>query len=130
MFFDRKKIKRKTDAASRKVLSKFGAFVRRTARQSIRRRKGTSKPGKPPFSHTGLLKNFIYFGYDTARRSVVIGPVVLAGNSGKAPSTLESGGTVTLPDGHKARIEPRPFMGPAFTAEIEKVPDLWHGVIR
>jgi hypothetical protein len=139
MFFDQGKIKNKTDAATRKVLSKFGAFVRQTAKRSIRTRKGTSKPGNPPFSHTGRLKKYIYFGYDLNRRSVVIGPVVASGTSGKggrggrggkAPQALESGGTVRLPDGRNAKIRPRPFMGPALAAELPKVPSLWRDCIR
>ncbi len=130
MFFDRAKIKKKVDARTRKVLSKFGAFVRQTARKSIRKRKGTSKPGRPPFSHTGVLKRFIYFGYDKDRRSVVIGPVIAAGKRGKAPSTLEHGGKVTLPFGNKAEIAPRPFMAPAFEKELKQVPKLWADSIK
>ncbi len=130
MFFDRAKIKKKVDARTRKVLSKFGAFVRQTSRKSIRKRKGTSKPGRPPFSHTGVLKRFIYFGYDSDRRSVVIGPVIAPSKLGKAPATLEHGGKVTLPFGNKAEIEPRPFMQPAFDAEVKNVPKLWQDSIK
>ncbi|MCL4743749.1 MAG: hypothetical protein KJZ54_16250, partial [Phycisphaerales bacterium] len=64
MFFDRPKVRRAVDAARRKVLSKAGAFIRQTARTSIRKRKGSSKPGNPPHSHVGLLRRFILFGYD------------------------------------------------------------------
>jgi len=130
MFFDRAKIKKKTDAATRKYLSKFGAFVRQTSRRSIRNSKGTSKPGKPPFSHSGLLKKFIYFGYDPHRHSVVIGPVVVSNKSGQSLRALESGGTVRLPDGRNMEIAPRPFMGPAFTAELPKVNALWRDAVR
>jgi len=118
------------DATTRKSLSKFGSFVRQTARQSIRRRKGTSKPGKPPFSHSGLLKKFIYFGFDPQRTSVVIGPVVVSDKSGGGLSALESGGKVRLPDGRQAEIKPRPFMGPAFVKELPQVPSLWANSIK
>jgi hypothetical protein len=130
MFFDRSKIKSKVDARTRKVLSKFGAFVRKTARQSIRKRKGSSKPGQPPFSHTGTLKKFLFFGYDSDRRSVVIGPVIVPGKSGKAPSTLEHGGRVSLPKGHSVSIKPRPFMQPAFEKELSHVNSLWADSIK
>ncbi|GHT23217.1 hypothetical protein FACS189419_06890 [Planctomycetales bacterium] len=113
MFFDRKNIRNKVDLRTRKVLSKFGSYVRQTAKKSIRKRKGTSKPGSPPFSHTGTLKKFLFFGYDPNRRSVVIGPVVVPGKSGKAPSVLEHGGRVVLPRGNSATVAPRPFMQPA-----------------
>ena len=130
MFFDRAKIKKKVDARTRKVLSKFGAFVRQTSRKSIRKRKGTSKPGRPPFSHTGVLKRFIFFGYDKDRQSVVIGPVIAPGKAGKAPQVLEHGGKVSLPFGNKAEIAPRPFMQPAFDAEIGLLPKLWADSIK
>ena len=130
MFFDRAKIKRKVDVRTRKVLSKFGAFVRQTSRKSIRKGKGTSKPGRPPFSHTGVLKKFIYFGYDTDRRSVVIGPVIAPGKVGKAPAALEHGGKVSLPFGNQADIAPRPFMKPAFDEELKQVPKLWADSIK
>ena len=130
MFFDRAKIKKKVDARTRKVLSKFGAFVRQTSRKSIRKRKGTSKPGRPPFSHTGVLKRFIFFGYDKDRQSVVIGPVIAPGKAGKAPQVLEHGGKVSLPFGNNADIEPRPFMAPAFEKEKDALPGLWWDSIR
>jgi len=130
MFFDRTKIKNQVDKTTRKALSKFGSFVRQTSRQSIRRGRGTSKPGKPPFSHTGLLKKFIYFGFDPHRTSVVIGPVVISGKSGKALEALESGGTVSLPDGRQVKVEPRPFMGPAFTKELMKLSSIWASAVK
>ena len=131
MFFDRKKVVDATDRASRRVLSRFGAFVRQRARTSIRRRKGTSTPGSPPHSHTGLLRRLIFFGYDTRRRSVVIGPTAL-NSASEAPELLEHGGTTTLTRGGKrvrARYRPRPFMGPALEAEQPKLPAMWHNSI-
>jgi len=130
MFFDSATIKNEVDTQTRKVLSKFGAFVRQTSRRSIRRGKGSSKPGKPPFSHTGLLKQFIYFGFDPHRAGVVIGPVVVSGKSGKALQALESGGMVRLPDGRDVEIKPRPFMGPAFEKELPQMASLWRDAIR
>ena len=134
MFFDRAKIKKKVDARTRKVLSKFGAFVRQTARKSIRKRKDSSAPGKPPSSHTGTLKKFLFFGYDANRRSVVIGPVVVSGKSGKAPPALEHGGKVTITagaaQGKTTTIEPRPFMKPAFDKELSGLSNLWRDSIK
>ena len=88
MFFDTAKVKKAVSSGTRKVLSKFGAFVRRTARSSIRSRKKSSAPGSPPSSHTGLLKRLIFFGYDPSRRSVVIGPAPLR-STVEAPPLLE-----------------------------------------
>jgi hypothetical protein len=143
LFFDRSAVRSKLDAATRRVLSKFGAYVRRTARSSIRKRKKASAPGSPPSSHTGLLKKFIFFGYEPSHRSVVIGPVRLSQKGrGEAPSLLEYGGSTkvehrgpsaTLRTGKrmkKARIRPRPFMGPAFEAEQPKLPAMWRDSLR
>ena len=95
MFFDRLKVTRAVDSGVRKVLSKFGAFVRTGARHSIRKRKAVSQPGQPPSSHVGLLRRLIYFGYDANRRSVVIGPTPLRGTA-EAPPLLEYGGRARL----------------------------------
>ncbi len=134
MFFDKQAVTRKVDKATRRVLSKFGAFVRRGARSSIRPRKRSSAPGQPPSSHTGLLKKFIFFGYEPQQRSVVIGPVRLSQNGrGRAPSLLEYGGTDTLRRNGKrvrAHFRERPFMGPAFLKEQPKLPAMWAGSIK
>jgi len=118
-----------TDRATRRVFSKFGAYVRRAAKSSIRKRKAISAPGKPPSSHTGLLKRFILFGYDPAKRSVVIGPLRLTRRGrGDAPQALEEGGTSRMVRrGRKKRvkIKARPFMGRAMEKEKPKLPQMW-----
>lgn len=130
LFFDSPKVMRSVDKSTRKVLSKFGAFVRRTAKQSIRKRKKSSTPGTPPSSHTGLLKRFIFFGYDPQKRSVVIGPTRLTENNrGEAPSILEYGGRTTV-DKKRVKISARPFMGPAFEKEKPKLPSMWKDSVK
>jgi len=158
-FFDRKAVTRRVDRTTQRVLSRFGAFVRRTSRQSIRKRKKASSPGSPPSSHIGLLKKFIYFGYDPSRESVVIGPVRLTQKGrGEAPANLEYGGTISLPSrtvevkgqpgrdeqgrftksikrkitikGGRHQVRPRPFMQPAFEAELPKVASLWRDSVK
>ena len=134
LFFDREAVARRLDAATRKVFSRFGAFVRRTARNSIRRRERPAPAGSPPSSHNGLLKKFIFFGYDPGARSVVIGPARLDQRGrGSAPALLEHGGRTTLarPEGRKRVTYPaRPFMGPAFEKEISGLPALWRGSVK
>ena len=77
LFFDRASVMSAADRATRRVLSKFGAYVRQTARTSIRKRKSISQPGQPPSSHTGLLKRNIFFVFSPDTQSVVIGPILL-----------------------------------------------------
>lgn len=119
-FFTSDKVKNLVDPAIRKALSKFGAFVRTRARTSIKKRKGTSQFGSPPFSHTGTLKKFIFFSFDPAAKSVVIGPT-LAGSESGAPEALEFGEGV---------VGARPFMGPAFDTELAGAADNFRDLIR
>ena len=133
MFFDQKAVTRATDRATRRVLSRFGAYVRTSARSSIRKRKSAAPPGKPPSSHVGLLKRLIYFGYDRSKQSVVIGPAPLRGTA-EAPPLLEYGGRARR-RGRRGRTRmvtyrPRPFMGPAFQKEQPKLPAMWADSVR
>jgi len=138
MFFDQQKVKRAVDAATRKVFGHFGGFVRKVARQSIRKRKRISRPGEPPSSHAGLLKRFIFFGYDRDRRSVVIGPMGLNQKAGDAPAALEYGGKSRVVVGLRrsrrvdrvVSIRPRPYMGPAFEKGKERLPAFWADSVR
>ena len=137
MFFDRKAVRSAVDRTARRVLSKFGAFVRRGAKSSIRKRKRASSPGEPPSSHAGLLKKFIFFGYERDRRSVVIGPARLNQKIGDAPHALEHGGVSTVVEGlrgrrrkRRVRIKARPFMGPAFEKEKPKLAAMWRDSVK
>ena len=119
-FFDTKAVKDKVAPAVRRALSRFGAFVRTRSRSSIKRKPfgKVAPPGKPPYAHGDDLKR-ILFGYDEARKSVVIGPVLFGAQSG-APRRLEEGGATTR-GGKPVRVRPRPYMGPAFSAELTKL---------
>lgn len=132
LFFDRTRVTDAVDRTTRKNLSRFGAFVRKRARSSIRTRKSISNPGQPPTNRTGLLKRNIFFVYEPSRRSVVIGPVLLNSSSG-APELLEHGGTVIREvKGRSVRMtyRPRPYMGPAFEAEQDQLEKLWRNSVR
>ncbi len=120
VFFDSKKVISATTKAERRVLSRFGAFVRTRAKQSIRRRKRVSRPGSPPTSRTGYLKRGIFYGYDVADAAVVIGPV-RGGKRGEATHALEFG---------NSQMEARPYMNPALEHELPKLPQLWKNAIR
>lgn len=152
-FFDRDKVIAATDKARRRNLSRFGAFVRTRARSSIRESREISAPGQPPHAHIsvlskpkrpgdkgrkrrgGLLGAYIFFAYDAAQGSVLIGPVRLSGVIGNAPEALEHGGTslVSSDRGKHTRqvtIAARPFMRPALETELNKLPALWADSIK
>jgi len=138
MFFDKAPVLRAVARAERQVLSKAGAFVRRRAKGLVRKRKRVSRPGEPPSSHAGHLRRLIFFGYDRAASSVVIGP--LRFGQGEAPALLEFGGIVTrerkagrgrtMGARRTMRYRPRPFMGPALEAETPNFPSLFKDCIR
>lgn len=146
-FFDRKKVIKAVDEATRKVLSKFGAFVRTSMKSSIRKAKGPSQPGKPPHSHYGLLKDLIYFGFDTKTRSVVIGPETAGKKNDafkkKPPHILEHGGPTIMenwalsgaerkkyPKGKKIVIKKRPYANPALEKNIDLLPPMWRNSVK
>lgn len=133
-FFDRPQVINSVSRATRNVYAHFGAHVRKRARTSIRPRPGRrrSLPGDPPFSRVGLLRRFILFAWDAKRQSVVIGPTLINKPTG-APEILEYGGEteiVTRRERRRISIRPRPYMGPAFRAELPLLLALWRNSVR
>jgi hypothetical protein len=156
-FFDRPAVVNAIDSAKRKQLSRAGAYVRTTARRSIRPagkravqarpRRGdrfrrandptVSRPGQPPRLHTSAQRNLklILFAWEPARQSVIVGPVLFKSSSGvRIPEVLEHGGRSYVKGrfGRKksVRIRPRPFMKPALQKEASKFPDLFSNSVR
>lgn len=125
------------DAGTRKALSKFGAFVRRRAKSALKYKDGPARPGRPPHVHRSAtfkrkgkggkkkpqpvspLRELIFFSYDKATKSVIIGPAIGGSRSG-APEKLEKGGTTRV-NGRTVTIRPRPTMEPAFRVELAAV---------
>jgi hypothetical protein len=157
-FFDRAKVQRAVNAATRRNLRQFGAFVRTRAQSSmlghtapkrfgvkskVTNRAGTSAPGQPPKPHTGMLVKFIFYSYEMgAQPNVVIGPI-LTHQSMKAaraqrrtvPSVLEEGGVIRIVDRRNgktrtARIAARPYMKPAFEIEKRRLGEIWRNSVR
>lgn len=98
-FFNRPAIVDRIGHARASVLSKAGAFIRRTAKGKIRYAKSVSKPGSPPHAHASRnggkdspLRELIYFAYDDRTNSVVVGPMPFHGTA-IVPRVLEIGGT-------------------------------------
>ena len=136
-FFYNRKVLRLLDRKTHGALKRFGSFVRKTARRSIRpvgKSGKPSKPGQPPKSRRGLLKNFIFYGFDLARRSVVIGPQKIYGLKGKAPSVLEYGGNARTKSKRRtitsSKVSARPYMGPAFKKGKKQLASLWSNNVQ
>lgn len=105
-FFD-KSITRTVDKGKKRGLGRVGGYMRKVVRRSIRKigKKGVhSKPGNPPKSITGDLRNNIFYVFDAFKESVIVGAAKLnqvfwngAGEpqaGGTVPQVLEEGGQI------------------------------------
>jgi hypothetical protein len=100
-FLDVKAINNRIEFGHMRLQVKFGAYLRRRARQALRYSKTkASAPGGLPFVHKSAsggkspLKELIFFARDDARNSVVVGPAIFRRGSapGLVPRVLEQGG--------------------------------------
>jgi hypothetical protein len=140
-FFDRKAVLDRVGAGKARVLSKAGAFIRQRAKTLIRPapksgKDRSAKPGDPPKSHVGLLRDRIFFALDQDTDSVVIGPELLnsarknRGTEKTVPLLLETGGSATTAQGKPANYHKFPYMQPAFDAEKDNFADLFANSVR
>ena len=149
-FFSSKAVTDKLDPATRKVLGWTGAVLRRTAKSSLKYGTKSSPVGKPPTVHrssgftrkkkvkgvatlqpSSPFRELIFFAYDPARKSVVVGPA-LGGSQSGAPETLEYGGTTTIQRGGRSvtiRVGARPTMQPALEKEQENIVQKFKDII-
>ncbi|CAN5409979.1 hypothetical protein BH11PLA2_BH11PLA2_34590 [soil metagenome] len=126
--------------AAAQVLTQFGALVAERAKASITDSKKPSRPGEPPHSHSGTLRNLIVSYYNPDACSVYVGPEKLSGKIGDAPVVLELGGETQIrvrrPGSRKpgriktVTVAARPYIRPAFDAEIPSLPALWKDSVR
>jgi hypothetical protein len=131
MFFDRPGVMKKVKDGTVSALSKAGAFIRQRAKTSIKTRKKTAKPGNPPSSHDGRLKNMIFFGYDKSTESVVVGPKLCKGSNPTVPHLIEFGGSIIhWRDKKKAHYHAFPFMAPALAKELPNLPAAFQGCVK
>ncbi|MEN6385311.1 MAG: hypothetical protein ABFD79_08930 [Phycisphaerales bacterium] len=132
LFFDSPAVVQAVDSATRKVLNRIGGMIRLTARRSIKKastHNAVSKPGKPPLSHTGLLRNYIYYSFDPQARSVIVGPVALRAKGKNVPHTLEYSGTAKIRN-KNIHIAARPYMTPALTVNQPRMAALWQNSVK
>jgi hypothetical protein len=96
LFFDRDKVLRGVEKKQAAVQSKFGAFVQRRSRTSIRKRANplqASPAGTPPFSHgQHRLRGGILFGREPGTGRTLVGPVRIWRDRAPALILSEFGG--------------------------------------
>ena len=106
-YFDRQAVVDAIGQAAARGLGKAGAYIRRRAMHSMRKRKKPSKPGQPPSYHANANSlREIQFYYDAQRLSVIVGPILLRTPtnyygpqlpaSQTVPELLEFGGSLTV----------------------------------
>jgi phage gpG-like protein len=119
---NKKLIRQKMNQASFQSLGHAGAAIRLTARRSIRRSKRYAPPSSPPRTRHGQLRRAIVYAREGSDR-VLIGP----GFAHVGPSAMahEFGGRY-----RKANYRARPFMGPALSKNLTRLPRFWAGSIR
>ena len=122
------KLDREVSKTAGRALFKIGGYIRTTMRRLLRYSARPSSPGDPPNSHTGLLRDNIFFVVDDTR--LTVGPALIATGENEdviatphggrtVPEVLEFGGLVEFYDVARGQVEiavvePRPFIGPAF----------------
>lgn len=149
---DKSKINAANSDDNKKSLKKFGAFVRRRIQTSLRYKKRRSRPGEPPTvwrterfkrkkkskgitirQPSSPLRELIAFALTTydGMPTVITGPMIFRNSrvgGGKATRALEFGGTVPFMSHGKPKMGkflPRPYVAPAFKAELPKAPKLF-----
>jgi hypothetical protein len=115
------RLERAVDRAAEPSLGKAAFAIRQTAIEEIKPEAGPSEPGTPPHTHPGsgrrkgILPRAIVYDVDKQKQEAVIGPrESVAGDVGRA---FEFAGEF-----RGERYPPRPFMGPALDANLEKIP--------
>jgi hypothetical protein len=164
LFFDRKKVQDAAAKGQLRAMIRYGSLLRKAAQRSMRYRKGPSKPGEPPSAHRtkrmaalkklgrarsngALLRELLFFAYDPATKSVVVGPVGFKSRGGPVPALHELGGTRQAAPGDAmvvkggragprlirlkgaVRYPARPTMGPALKKTAKKFPEMFRGVV-
>jgi len=141
-FFDSEKVRRSLDAKTRRALSRFGAFVWRRSKSSLKYRTVKSAAGSPPSVHrseqftrikkskgkevrqaSSPFRELRYFAWDERTRSVVVGPTIFR-RSNLIPKLHAFGGSVRTKKG-LATYQKRPTEELALQAELPKFTGLF-----
>lgn len=137
-FLDHDSVLKAMDRAHRKGLNRLGGYIRKTAKNSIKRKNTTSHPGNPPHARQDAspLKTLLFYTYDRSTKSVLVGPAALG--AAHAPPALEYGGPTMVrrrrPGGgyqiKRVQVRARPFMGPAEVQTRQRIPDVYKGILE
>ena len=120
--FDEGGLLAKIARASKDILKRAGAYVRRVAQRKVTTSPKPSQPGDPPHSRRGLLRRGILFGLER-ETSVLIGPGFRF--VGESMSAHEFGGKY-----RRERYPKRPLMGPSLRESAPHIAKMWRDAVR
>lgn len=121
--FDAEAVKSAVAKGCVKSLKQAGAYVRKAARNAVRRSKHASSAGTPPNTRRGLLKRSILFGVEKERMSVVIGPAEKF--IGISMTAHEFGGMY-----RRRKYPKRSLMGPTLKKTAPQIAKLWADSVK
>lgn len=117
---DSQRVMDRVGAAERRALRVVGFETMRGAQQLIRTDRGTSRPGRPPFDHTGFYRNFIRYALAPGP-TLLAGPELVTRKSRDVVRALEHGGVSLTAAGERIVIRARPVMAPTFSVVARRV---------
>lgn len=117
---DSQRVMDRVGAAERRALRVVGYETMRGAQQLIRTSRGTSRPGQPPYDHTGLYRNFIRYALAPGP-TLLTGPTLVSRKSRDVVRALEHGGVSLTATGERIVVRARPVMAPTFTVVARRV---------
>lgn len=120
---DIEKLRKRYKNSTVTSLQGAGGLIRTIARRSIRRRITPSKPGNPPHTTMGLLRDSIAFKVNKITEEVVVGP---------RRTLIDDIGTLHEFGGKRegGDFPKRPYMGPALRKAIPKLGKFWADSLR
>ena len=108
--------------ATKSILRRAGAYVRRVAQRKVTLSPKAALPGQPPHSRKGLLKRAILFGSD-GDKTVLVGPSF--NFVGESAAAHEFGGRY-----RRERYPKRPLMGPSLKESAPHIAKMWQGAVK
>ncbi len=122
------KVLQAAEAAGEKAFRRAGAYLRKVARSSIKKRSGASTPGTPPNDHRGFRRTFAFY---SDRFGVIVGPI--AKRLRWLAALHEFGGTAKVKNRKNelvtARYPARPTMGPALEKSRAGILKMWKNIV-
>lgn len=140
---EQKRLFAAVERGRRRGLMRGGAYVRLTARRSIKpggKRNAISQPGEPVRWHVKPgLRNNILFAYDPRNGTVPVGPIQFRNSD--VLEKLEHGGVIEVRqrvrrsgrvviEKHVVHIRPRPTMRLALAASQGKLAEFFKDVVK